>query len=56
MKIVTVEVKVKLTMKVDDDVEVSEVIDEMEYDFSDTTGKAIIENTEILDSEVTDSE
>ena len=52
---VFVEVKVKLVLNMDEGVEVGEVINEMDYNFSDTTGHANIEDTEILDHEVTDS-
>lgn len=52
---VTVEVKVKLTINMDDGVEVSEVINEMEYDFTSTIDGADIEDTEIIDHDVTDS-
>lgn len=52
---VTVELKVKLTMKVDEGTEVSEVLDEAGYNIIDTTGHADIENTEVIDYEVKDS-
>ena len=52
---VTVEVKVKLSMKVDEGVEIGDIISEMDYNFSDTTTQADIEDTEILGYEVTDS-
>lgn len=52
---VTVEVKIKLVIRIDEGTEVSQVIDEMDYSFNDTTGSATIEDTEILDQEVTDS-
>ena len=55
MRTVTVKVEVKLTMKVDEGVDISEVISEMEYIFSDTTTKATIEDAEITDFEVVDS-
>ena len=55
MRTVTVEVKVKLTIKADEGVEIGDILDEMEYSFKDTTGNAEIEDTEILDHEVTDS-
>ena len=55
MRKVFVEVKVKLAVNVNEGCEVSKVIDEMEYDFSDTTGLADVVDTEILDYEVTDS-
>ena len=52
---VYVEAKVKLIVRVDEGTEVSEVMDEMDYGFMDTTGKATVEDTEIVDYEVTDS-
>jgi hypothetical protein len=52
---VTVEVTVKLTMKVDEGTEIQEVIDEMDYSFDDTTGNANIEDSEVTGHEVTDS-
>ena len=55
MRTVTVKVEVGITMKVDEGVEIGEVIDEMEYDFTDTTTKATIEDTQIRDYEVEDS-
>lgn len=55
MRTVTVEVKVRLTIKADEGVEIGDILDEMEYDFTDTTTKATIEDTEIVDYEVTDS-
>ena len=55
MRTVTVKVEAKLIMKVDEGVEVSEVIDEMEYSFVDTTTRANIEDAEITDYEVVDS-
>lgn len=55
MRKVTVELKVKLVMTIDDGVEVGDIVDEMNYEFSDTTTQATIEDTEILDYEVVDS-
>ena len=52
---VTIELKVKLIAEIDEGVEVSEIVDELDYSFSDQTGNATILDTEILDSEVTDS-
>lgn len=52
---VTVEVKVKVTMKVDEGTEVAEVIQELDYNMTDQTGHATIEDTEITDYEVQDS-
>jgi len=55
MRTVTVKIEAKLTLKVDEGVEVSEIIDEMEYSFVDTTTRATIEDAEITDFEVVDS-
>ena len=52
---VHVELKVKLIFNVNEGMEISEVIDEMSYGFTDNTGAADIEDMEILDYEVTDS-
>lgn len=52
---VYVEAKVKLIIHANDDADIDEVLNEMDYSFSDTTGKADIEDTEILDWEITDS-
>jgi hypothetical protein len=55
MKKVTVEVAVKLTINIDEDATLSEVISELDYDFTDTTGWADIEDMLIKDYEVKDS-
>jgi len=55
MKKIHVTVKVDLFIKADDDADLQEVINEMEYNFTDTTGEADIEDTEVLSYEVTDS-
>ncbi len=55
MRTVTVKVETKLTMKVDEGVDISEIINEMEYNFSDTTTRATIEDAQITDFEVVDS-
>jgi len=55
MRKVTVEVKVKLVINADEGVEIAEILDEMDYNFDDTTGKADIEDAEILDYNVKDS-
>ena len=52
---VYVEAKVKLIVRIDEDADTTEVLDELEYSFSDTTGKAQVEDTEIRDWEITDS-
>jgi hypothetical protein len=52
---VYVEVKVRLILRVDEGEEISHVMDELDYSFSDTTGKAQVDDTEILDYDITDS-
>ena len=55
MRKVHVKVIVDLFIKADEGVEIADVINGMDYNFKDLTGKATIEDTEILDFEVTDS-
>ena len=55
MRKVYVEVKVKMIVSADDGVDISDVVNEMEYDFSSQTEGADILDTEILDWEITDS-
>ena len=52
---VYIELKVRVIATIDEGTEVGEVVDELDYGFTDSTGKATIEDTEILDYEVTDS-
>lgn len=52
---VTVIVKVKMSIIVDEGQEISQVINEMDYDFEDNTGNADIQDTEILEYEIVDS-
>jgi len=52
---VYVDVKVRLIIRVDEGVPVGAVIDEMDYDFTDTTGDATIEDIEITNYEIVDS-
>ena len=52
---VYVEVKTRLIINADEGVDISEVIQEMNYDFTSQTNGVDIEDTEILDFEVTDS-
>ncbi len=52
---VTVEIKVNVILTIDEGVEVNDIIDELEYDFTDTTTQATVEDTEITDYEVIDS-
>ncbi len=55
MRTVHVKVIVDLTIKADDDVEIQEVVNELEYSFVDQTSRAEVEDSQILDFEVTDS-
>ena len=54
---VVVEVTTKLVIVVDEGVEIKELIGEMNYDFGFEPGenRATIEDTEIIDYEITDS-
>jgi hypothetical protein len=52
---VTVEIKVKVLVNLNDGENLTDIIDEMEYDFSDTTGNADVVDTEITGWEVLDS-
>ena len=55
MRKVYVKLQVSLTMVVNEGKEISEVINELKYDFTDTTGSANIQDYEIVDFEVEDS-
>lgn len=55
MRKVIVEIKVKLVINADEGVDISEVVNESAYDFISQTEGAEIEDTEILDSTITDS-
>jgi hypothetical protein len=55
MRKVCVTIEVRLVIEQNDGVETAEIIDELDYNFSDTTDKATVVETEILDYEVTDS-
>jgi len=55
MRKVYVNVTVRLIINQDDGIETTEVINEMEHNFIDTTGRADIEESEIKDFEVIDS-
>lgn len=52
---VIVIVKVRLIIEVEEGVDISEVITEMDYDFTSQTDNAEISDTEILEHEVIDS-
>jgi hypothetical protein len=55
MRKVTVQLKMRIVMSVDEGVEISDVINELDYQVSDTTAAADIVDTEITDYEVVDS-
>ena len=52
---VIVELKVKLLLNVDEESQISDIVDELDYNFSDTTGSADVIDTEISDFEIIDS-
>lgn len=52
---VTVEVKHRLQLVIDEGVEVKEVMDEMSCEFADQTLKADVVGDEMVDYEITDS-
>lgn len=47
--------QVKMIVHLDEGLEVKEFVEELDHDFKDSTGKAQVEDTEILDYEVDDS-
>lgn len=48
-------VTTKMIIRVDEGQEIGDVIDEMDYSFTDTTGNAQIEDTEIIEYSILDS-
>lgn len=55
MRKVYVDLKVRLVIQIDEGIQLEEVIDELDYNFVDTTTQADVIDTEIKDWEVTDS-
>ena len=55
MRKVTVKLEMRIVMSVDEGVEISEVVNELDYQINDTTTAANILDTEITDFEVQDS-
>ena len=55
MRKVTVKLEMCIVMLVDEGVEISEVVNELDYQVNDTTTAADILDTEITDYEVVDS-
>ena len=55
MRKVTVKLEMKIVMSVDEGMKISELIQELDYQVTDTTTAADILDTEIVDYEVIDS-
>ncbi|KKL46389.1 hypothetical protein LCGC14_2346020, partial [marine sediment metagenome] len=55
MRKVTVKLEMRVVMSVDEGVEISDVVNELDYQINDTTSTADILDTEITDYEVIDS-
>ena len=55
MRKVTVQLEMQVVMRVNEGVEISDVVNELDYDIRDTTTAADILDTEITDYEVIDS-
>ena len=55
MRKVTVKLEMNVVMSVDEGVEISDVVNELDYQINDTTTSADILDTEITDFEVQDS-
>jgi hypothetical protein len=55
MRKVTVKLEMNIVMSVDEGIEISEVINELDYQINDTTTTADILDTEIVNYEVIDS-
>lgn len=55
MKKVTVMLKIRVAMSMNDGIEVSDVVNELDYSLFDTTTTADILDYEIVDFDVTDS-
>jgi len=55
MRKVIVDAKIKLVINVDEGIEISDVIDELDYNFTSNTEGAVIDDTEFRDYEVVDS-
>ena len=55
MRKVTVKLELRIVMSVDKGIEISEIVNELDYHVNDTTTTADILDTEITDYEVVDS-
>jgi len=52
---VVILLSMSLTIEVDEGVEISKIIQELDYDFDDTTGASTIVDNEIIDYDIVDS-
>ena len=55
MRKVTIKLEIRVVMSVDEGIEIAEVVNQLDYQVSDTTTTADILDTEITDYEVVDS-
>ena len=55
MRKVTVKLEMRLMMSVNEGIEISDIVNELDYQINDTTTAADILDTEITDFEVVDS-
>lgn len=55
MRKVTIKLEIRVVMLVNEGIEISQVINELDYQISDTTTAADILDTEITDYEIEDS-
>ena len=55
MRKVTIKLQRRVVMSVDEGIEISEVVNELDYQLNDTTTAADILDTEIIDYEIEDS-
>ena len=55
MRKVTIKLEMRVVMSVDEGIEIAEVVNQLDYQVSDTTTTADILDTEITDYEVVDS-
>ena len=55
MRKIEVNLTVRMIVSVDEGVEIDQIINELEYDFNDTTTQATVEDTEIIGYDIVDS-
>jgi hypothetical protein len=55
MRKVTLALQMRIVMSVDEGIEISEVVDELDYTFNDTTTSADTLDTAIIDYDILDS-